>query len=282
MLLSPHFSLEELTTTSLTGYKSKNLAEAKKHMGRMYQLAGFAERVREIVGYPLIVTSGYRCKELNIVERRGITLYRADALVTENAERFVIETRTELLEPRLHQVVQNHLERRLRLFLVQFERAVHQADMRRDGRVGIIEIRAHHVGSGAVVRIRAFRKTQRERDRNLPVFRKHPQGAAEHLEIRGILGIHGRKATHEIVRRVEQTIEFRTQVRHMAQVSVLLARKETLSHFGKALDPEEPRHGGIVAGSDILHRRRLGQEGFIEIRPRQRLCQIERHRDNGD
>ena len=66
MLLSPHFSLEELTTTSLTGYKSKNLAEAKKHMGRMYQLAGFAERVREIVGYPLIVTSGYRCKELNI------------------------------------------------------------------------------------------------------------------------------------------------------------------------------------------------------------------------
>lgn len=66
MLLSPNFSLAELTTTSVARYKDKNLAEAQKQMGRMYQLAGFAERVREIVGYPLIVTSGYRCKELNI------------------------------------------------------------------------------------------------------------------------------------------------------------------------------------------------------------------------
>lgn len=66
MLLTPHFSLEELTTTSLADYKSKNFVEAQKNMGRMYQLAGFAERIREIVGYPLIVTSGYRCKELNI------------------------------------------------------------------------------------------------------------------------------------------------------------------------------------------------------------------------
>lgn len=66
MLLTPHFSLEELTTTSLTKYKIKNFVEAQMHMGSMYQLAGFAERVREIVGHPIIVTSGYRCKELNI------------------------------------------------------------------------------------------------------------------------------------------------------------------------------------------------------------------------
>ena len=65
MLLVPHFSLEELTTTSLAKYKSKNFVEAQQNMGRMYQLAGFAERVREIIGQPLIITSGYRCEELN-------------------------------------------------------------------------------------------------------------------------------------------------------------------------------------------------------------------------
>lgn len=65
MLLTPHFDLSELAFTSLTKYKKKNLEEAQQNMGRMYLLAGFAERVREIVGQPLIITSGYRCKELN-------------------------------------------------------------------------------------------------------------------------------------------------------------------------------------------------------------------------
>lgn len=63
--LTPHFTLEELATTSLASYKSKNIKEAKRKMGKMYMLAGFAERIREIIGYPLIVTSGYRCTELN-------------------------------------------------------------------------------------------------------------------------------------------------------------------------------------------------------------------------
>ncbi len=65
MLLVPHFSLEELAVTNTSKYQRKNLEEAKQLMGKMYQLAGFAERVREIVGHPLIVTSGFRCKELN-------------------------------------------------------------------------------------------------------------------------------------------------------------------------------------------------------------------------
>ena len=42
-----------------------NLEEAKKIMGRMYQLAGFAERVREIIGRPVIINSGFRCVKLN-------------------------------------------------------------------------------------------------------------------------------------------------------------------------------------------------------------------------
>lgn len=63
--LVPHFKLSELVKTSVVKYQKKNLEEAKKIMGRMYQLAGFAERVREIIGKPLIINSGFRCVKLN-------------------------------------------------------------------------------------------------------------------------------------------------------------------------------------------------------------------------
>jgi uncharacterized protein YcbK (DUF882 family) len=63
--LVPHFKLSELVKTSVVKYQKKNLEEAKKIMGRMYQLAGFAERVREILGKPMIITSGFRCPGLN-------------------------------------------------------------------------------------------------------------------------------------------------------------------------------------------------------------------------
>lgn len=64
MELTPHFQLEELCATT-TSYKSENIEQAKKVMGRMYQLAGFAERVREIIGKPIIINSGFRCVKLN-------------------------------------------------------------------------------------------------------------------------------------------------------------------------------------------------------------------------
>lgn len=60
--LTPHFSVEELTWTSNKEFKKQN---CKVEIGKLYMLAGFAERVREIIGYPLIVSSGYRCPELN-------------------------------------------------------------------------------------------------------------------------------------------------------------------------------------------------------------------------
>lgn len=65
MNLTPHFTIEELCKTSNEKYKKLNLLKAQEQMGKMYQLAGFAERVREIVGKPLIINSGYRCVELN-------------------------------------------------------------------------------------------------------------------------------------------------------------------------------------------------------------------------
>lgn len=65
MQLTPHFTLEELSNTNKADLKALNIKEAQKHMGRMYQLAGFAERIREIVGKPIIVTSAFRCVKLN-------------------------------------------------------------------------------------------------------------------------------------------------------------------------------------------------------------------------
>lgn len=73
MKLTPNFTLEELAGTNNERYREKNLAEAQKQMGKMYQLAGFAERIREIVGKPIIINSGYRCVQLNNVLRGSLT-----------------------------------------------------------------------------------------------------------------------------------------------------------------------------------------------------------------
>lgn len=63
--LTPHFKISELAGTSVKRFQTDNMTAAKKEIGKMYMLAGFAERVREIIGYPLIVTSGFRCTGLN-------------------------------------------------------------------------------------------------------------------------------------------------------------------------------------------------------------------------
>lgn len=65
MKLTPHFTAEELTATSNKEYAEKNKELITTGIDYLYHLAGFAERVRAIVNKPLIITSGYRCKELN-------------------------------------------------------------------------------------------------------------------------------------------------------------------------------------------------------------------------
>ena len=65
MQLTPHFTDAELCGTSVEKYQKKNLEEGTKQLGKLYMLAGFAERIREIVGKPLIISSGFRCVQLN-------------------------------------------------------------------------------------------------------------------------------------------------------------------------------------------------------------------------
>lgn len=65
MQLTPHFTLEELAVTNNKQYKNENILQALQIIGKMYMLAGFAERIREIIGKPVIINSGYRCPALN-------------------------------------------------------------------------------------------------------------------------------------------------------------------------------------------------------------------------
>lgn len=63
--LTKHFSLQELATTSNKVLAKKNLNEAKEHLTEMECLALFAEQVRAFINVPMVITSGFRCEELN-------------------------------------------------------------------------------------------------------------------------------------------------------------------------------------------------------------------------
>lgn len=63
--LTSHFSLDELTTTNNKALASKNLKEAKANLTLMEDLALFAEQVRAFINVPMVITSGFRCEELN-------------------------------------------------------------------------------------------------------------------------------------------------------------------------------------------------------------------------
>jgi zinc D-Ala-D-Ala carboxypeptidase len=61
-LLSPHFSLRELTITEHRDVDNSPRDEIIPHLTF---LASRLENVRELVGQPVFVTSGYRCPALN-------------------------------------------------------------------------------------------------------------------------------------------------------------------------------------------------------------------------
>lgn len=64
--LSPHFTFEELTRTSKIPYKLLNPLLGKEYLNNLIILSNYLlEPVRAILGTPLIITSGYRCPDLN-------------------------------------------------------------------------------------------------------------------------------------------------------------------------------------------------------------------------
>ena len=85
-----------------------------------------------------------------------------------------------------------------------------------------------------------------------------------------------------MVRRVEQTVEIRAEVGEMAEVSEFGSGQVAFAQVRESLDPEQPRHRGIVPRGDIANIVRLGQERFVKMRIRQRTREMERSNDNQD
>ena len=64
--LTKNFKFSELTCTDDTKLQKKNKEIAYgEYLKELTKLAEFAEKVREIIGCPMIITSGFRCEELN-------------------------------------------------------------------------------------------------------------------------------------------------------------------------------------------------------------------------
>ena len=70
MQLSENFTLEELTRTSKDSLQAINIEQATDDLSVLQNLADVAKKllqpIRDFYGVPVTVTSGYRCKALNI------------------------------------------------------------------------------------------------------------------------------------------------------------------------------------------------------------------------
>lgn len=63
--LSTHFSLYELTATSNASLQEENRTLTDDQVYKLTVLAAHGEKIRDIIGLPVIVHSGYRCDALN-------------------------------------------------------------------------------------------------------------------------------------------------------------------------------------------------------------------------
>jgi zinc D-Ala-D-Ala carboxypeptidase len=65
MNLSPNFTLDELTHSDMASRKGWENTPNAAEIDNLKRLAAFLERVREVVGKPITINSGYRAKVLN-------------------------------------------------------------------------------------------------------------------------------------------------------------------------------------------------------------------------
>jgi zinc D-Ala-D-Ala carboxypeptidase len=65
MKLSPNFSLEELTFSQVASRRGLNNVPSEKVKDNLERLAFFLEQVRKLFNKPLLISSGYRSREVN-------------------------------------------------------------------------------------------------------------------------------------------------------------------------------------------------------------------------
>ena len=65
MQIAKHFTISELTNTEYKEIHAENILYALDRFNDLVRLAQFCEKVREILGVPMNITSGVRCPKLN-------------------------------------------------------------------------------------------------------------------------------------------------------------------------------------------------------------------------
>ena len=65
MKLSPNFSLEELTFSQVASRRGLDNTPSDKVKDNLERLAFFLEQVRKLVNKPILISSGYRSREVN-------------------------------------------------------------------------------------------------------------------------------------------------------------------------------------------------------------------------
>lgn len=65
MLLSPHFQLEEFTVSTLASQHNIDNTPTPDVLEQLSATAEMLERIRTVLGQPIIITSGYRCPKVN-------------------------------------------------------------------------------------------------------------------------------------------------------------------------------------------------------------------------
>lgn len=66
MMLSPHFSLGELTASNKAKQLGIDNTPPQELIPRLVLTAEMLERIRSTLGVPVTVTSGFRCRQLNL------------------------------------------------------------------------------------------------------------------------------------------------------------------------------------------------------------------------
>ena len=64
-LLSPNFSLEELTASEIALRRGLSNTPDASIIANLTELAGYLEQIRSLLGVPLIIHSGYRSPKVN-------------------------------------------------------------------------------------------------------------------------------------------------------------------------------------------------------------------------
>jgi len=67
MNLSPHFSLEELTTSQIAARRGLNNSPSPEALENLKELSKFLEQLRKLLNKPIKINSAYRSPEVNKV-----------------------------------------------------------------------------------------------------------------------------------------------------------------------------------------------------------------------